>query len=77
MGTGFHGRGYASEAGRAAQAWFDATQAKLTACLIAPANIPSLRLAERLGYREVDRFVPQGRDPARKIVALVRDCGGA
>ncbi|WP_395397999.1 GNAT family N-acetyltransferase [Novosphingobium sp. BL-8A] len=76
LASGFHGRGYASEAGRAAQAWFDATHGLRTACLIAPANLPSLRLADRLGYREVDRFVPNGRDPERKIVVLARDPGG-
>jgi RimJ/RimL family protein N-acetyltransferase len=46
-----HGHGYAREAMTAALAWFDA-RAHTTVCLIGPANAPSLRLAERLGYRQ-------------------------
>ena len=51
-----HGRGYATEAARAALAWGDAhfTQAR-TVCLISPDNTPSLRLAATCGYREFSR----------------------
>jgi RimJ/RimL family protein N-acetyltransferase len=47
-----HGQGYAGEAMEAILAWADETlpQAR-TVCMIAPANAPSIRLAERLGYR--------------------------
>lgn len=77
LASGFHGRGYATEAGRAVQAWFDGAHPMRTVCLIAPANLPSLRLAARLGYAEVERFLPEGREPGREIAVLVRDCGGA
>jgi RimJ/RimL family protein N-acetyltransferase len=47
-----HGQGFAGEALGAALAWLD-RQAGLerSVCLIAPANVPSLRLAEKNGYR--------------------------
>lgn len=48
--SGFHGKGYAIEAAAAAQAWFDSQGLRRTACLIAPANAPSRKLAARLGY---------------------------
>jgi RimJ/RimL family protein N-acetyltransferase len=47
-----HGKGYATEAARAAIAWIDE---KLGAprlfCIIAPENKPSIRVAEKLGFR--------------------------
>ncbi|MDD2867501.1 GNAT family N-acetyltransferase [Neomegalonema sp.] len=47
-----HGRGYATEAMTAALGWLDAETAhRRSFCLIAPANLASLRVAERLGYR--------------------------
>jgi RimJ/RimL family protein N-acetyltransferase len=50
------GRGYATEACRAMLPWareqFGAVPLE---CLIAPENAPSLRLAEKLGYREYAR----------------------
>ncbi|RYY12976.1 MAG: N-acetyltransferase [Cytophagaceae bacterium] len=51
-----HGRGYALEAAQAALAWGDAhlPQAR-TVCLVDVANAPSLRLAAKLGYQEIDR----------------------
>jgi RimJ/RimL family protein N-acetyltransferase len=61
----FHGRGFATEAARAAQRWFDERYRQPTACLIAAANIPSIKLASRLGYEEVDRLAHD------KIEALV------
>lgn len=60
LASGFHGQGYAAEAGQAALAWFDAQGPRRTACIVAEANLPSLRLAERLGYREVDRLSGDG-----------------
>ena len=51
-----HGRGYATEAARAALAWGDAHFVqKRTVCLISPDNLPSLRLAAKLGYQEFSR----------------------
>ncbi len=49
-----HGKGIAGEAARAVHDWMDATHAPGRLwCMIAPANAPSLRLADRLGYRRV------------------------
>lgn len=46
-----HGRGYATEAMRAALGWFDSeTPYRRSFCLVAPENAPSLRVAAKLGY---------------------------
>ena len=51
-----HGQGYATEAVAAAAAWGDAhLGADRTCCLISPDNTPSIRLAERVGFRETAR----------------------
>ena len=51
-----HGKGYATEAARAAIAWGDAHFGYVrTACIIAPENGPSIRVAEKCGYREFQR----------------------
>jgi RimJ/RimL family protein N-acetyltransferase len=51
-----HGKGYATEAGRAVLTWGDANLgAPRTASLIHPMNAPSIRVAEKLGYRESHR----------------------
>ena len=48
-----HGRGYATEAVRAAVAWGDAHfSSARTACIIAPENVASIRVAVKCGYRE-------------------------
>jgi RimJ/RimL family protein N-acetyltransferase len=51
-----HGKGYGTEAVRAALEWgdrhFGSTR---TVCLIAPENAPSIRVAEKCGYREILR----------------------
>jgi RimJ/RimL family protein N-acetyltransferase len=48
-----HGQGFATEAVRAAIEWGDAHfGGKRTVCLIHPDNAPSLRVAEKVGYRE-------------------------
>jgi RimJ/RimL family protein N-acetyltransferase len=48
-----HGRGYATEAVRAALAWADAQWPHGdTACIVSPENQPSLRVAHKCGYRE-------------------------
>jgi len=47
------GKGYATEAVRAALAWTDSRLSDpRTICLIHPENVPSLRVAERCGFRE-------------------------
>jgi RimJ/RimL family protein N-acetyltransferase len=49
-----HGRGLASEALRAAMAWADANiAAPQSWCMIAPQNIASQKIAERIGYSRV------------------------
>jgi RimJ/RimL family protein N-acetyltransferase len=51
-----HGKGYATEAARAAVAWGDVHFGPIrTACIIAPENEPSIRVAEKCGYREFQR----------------------
>ncbi len=48
---GFQGQGLAGEGLDAALAWVDATlEATRTVCMIAPANLASLRLANRAGF---------------------------
>src|SRR5579863_8788293 len=68
-----HGRGYATEAVRAAVAWGDANfRAVRTACLIDPENLASLRVAEKCGYREVQ----QTSYHERPILMFVREAAG-
>ena len=51
-----HGRGFATEAGRAAIEWGEQHFGRVrTVCLIHPENPRSLRVAEKLGYREYAR----------------------
>lgn len=49
-----HGRGFASETAAAATCWGDThfTTAK-TVCIIAPQHTPSIRVAEKLGYKSI------------------------
>jgi RimJ/RimL family protein N-acetyltransferase len=56
-----HGRGFATEALRAALSWGDAhLAAPRTVCLIAPENAASLRVAGKCGYREFARGTYKG-----------------
>ena len=55
LGPGFHGLGYASEAVAAALQWFDREGKGRSVCIIDPANAPSLRLANKNGFREYCR----------------------
>ncbi len=51
-----HGKGFATEAVRAAIAWGDANLSSTrTVCLISPENVASIRVAEKCGYRELHR----------------------
>jgi RimJ/RimL family protein N-acetyltransferase len=57
-----HGRGYATEAVRAALDWADAHWPDgETACIVAPENLPSLRVAHKCGYREQLRTTYKGK----------------
>ena len=56
-----HGQGYASEAVAAALAWGENHFGPVrTVCIIAPGNLPSLRLAARNGYHEYARGTYHG-----------------
>ena len=49
----YQGRGYATEAMKAALSWLIAQQKhQESICFIGPQNIPSLRVAEKLGYTQ-------------------------
>ena len=51
LATAAHGKGYAQEAMVAAQSWLDEEFSPAqTVCIISPENIPSINLAERLGF---------------------------
>lgn len=51
-----HGRGYATEALGAVLGWGDRNfEGGRTVCMISPDNAPSLRVAQKLGYREFAR----------------------
>ncbi|WP_345815725.1 GNAT family N-acetyltransferase [Paraburkholderia sp. PREW-6R] len=57
-----HGRGYATEAVRAALDWADARWPNgETVCIVAPDNLPSLRVAHKCGYREQLRTTYKGK----------------
>ena len=56
--TSNHGKGIGYEACQAIMAWADANlELPKTSCLISPNNLPSMRLAQKLGFVEVHRFV--------------------
>jgi RimJ/RimL family protein N-acetyltransferase len=57
-----HGRGYATEAVRAALAWGETHFAKTrTVCLIHPDNLASIRVAQKCGYQEFQRTTYKGQ----------------
>lgn len=56
LSPGVHGQGYASEAVEGALAWADGRFSR-TVCMIDPANAPSLRVAEKVGFTEFARAV--------------------
>jgi RimJ/RimL family protein N-acetyltransferase len=56
-----HGKGYATEAVNAILAWAERRFGKVRmVCIIAPENTPSLRVAERTGFREQVRTTYKG-----------------
>lgn len=54
-----HGKGYATEAMTAVLAWAEPAFPRTT-CIIRPANTASLRVAAKLGFRELGRPLYQG-----------------
>lgn len=56
LASRFHGKGFATEALRAALAWADQeAQWPRTVCLISSENLQSIKVAEKCGYREFER----------------------
>jgi len=56
-----HGKGYATEAVRAALTWGEERFASArTVCIIHPENLASIRVAEKCGYREFQRTTYKG-----------------
>jgi len=56
LASNVHGKGLATEAVRAAVSWADESFGKRqTACIIAPDNLASIRVAEKAGYLECAR----------------------
>jgi RimJ/RimL family protein N-acetyltransferase len=56
-----HNKGFATEGARAAIAWFESLGSARTVCLIDPNNKPSIRVAEKCGYRSVLSTTYKGR----------------
>ena len=68
----YFGRGYATEAVRAALAWSDANLAEArTVCIISPANLASVRVAEKCGFGEPQIATLNG-DPALLLTRRAR-----
>src|ERR1700722_11665062 len=62
LASNSHGKGYATEAVRAALAWGDRHfEAPQTSCIINPENLPSIRVAQKCGYRELLRTTYKGQ----------------
>jgi RimJ/RimL family protein N-acetyltransferase len=56
-----HGKGYATEAARAAVAWGEAHFGPArTVCIIHPENLASIRVAQKCGYKEFQRTTYKG-----------------
>jgi len=69
-----HGRGYATEAVRAVVAWGDSHFGSVrTACIIAPGNLASIRVALKCGYRESHATTYKGHS----VMIFVREPNAA
>jgi RimJ/RimL family protein N-acetyltransferase len=65
-----HGKGYATEAARAAIAWGDEHfSLSRTTCIVSPDNLRSIRVAEKCGYRNLELTQYKGKP----IIAFVRE----
>jgi RimJ/RimL family protein N-acetyltransferase len=72
LSTIVHRRGYATEALAAITQWGDRNfKAKRTACIIAPENTASLRVAKKLGFVE-DRRTTYNGDPTILLYRTAR-----
>ncbi|ATB49521.1 GNAT family N-acetyltransferase [Corallococcus macrosporus] len=61
LAPGFQGKGYATEAVRAALAWADARLSpERVVCIISPENAASIRVAEKSGFRQFGQGVYLG-----------------
>ena len=62
LASAAHGKGYATEAVRAAVQWGDAHfDGAKTACIIAPDNLASIHVAEKCGYRKSQATTYRGQ----------------
>lgn len=62
LSPSIHGRGYATEAMTQALVWLDeSVDAARSCCLIDPDNTASIRVAEKLGYRDPQKAVLSGK----------------
>ena len=67
-----HGRGYATEAAKAALYWADRHfSPSRTTCIISPDNLSSIRVAEKCGYRDLQLTFYKGKP----IIVFVREPG--
>jgi RimJ/RimL family protein N-acetyltransferase len=74
LATRFHGKGYATEAVRAALAWADAhLPSETTVCLVTPENAASLRVVGKCGYEVFE----QGYYNERPVLFLSRNARGS
>ena len=57
-----HGKGYATEAVKASVAWSDKNlNDSKTVCIVDPGNVPSIRVAEKCGYRKFAETIYHNR----------------
>jgi RimJ/RimL family protein N-acetyltransferase len=67
-----HGRGYATEAAHAALCWGDAHFSHpRTTCIISPENLPSIRVAKKCGYWDLQLTQYKGQP----TIVFVREPG--
>jgi RimJ/RimL family protein N-acetyltransferase len=70
--TWAHGRGDATEAARAALHWGDEHfSPPRTTCIVSPDNLPSIRVAEKCGYRDLQLSSYKGQP----TIVFVREPG--
>ena len=67
-----HGKGYATEAARAALRWGDEHFSPArTTCIISPDNLASIRVAEKCGFRDLQLTLYKGKP----TIVFVRERG--